>query len=111
MTGDLGPGRTDPEDLGAVFEPYLVAAAGRAADAGDDSLATLLRDASGAEVTFADPPVTSVEGDAQVAVDVTVRVPAADGVDESTERRLADALSEVAAADGYHVRHCRVVSD
>lgn len=108
MTDDLGPGRTEPADLDAVFRPYLSAAAGRAADVGDEAVAELLRDAEDVRVAFSEPPVTSVGGAAQAAVEVTVVMPAGHLVDASTLDRLAALLTDVASADGYQVRRCEI---
>lgn len=105
MTGDFA-GEQRAEDLRAVFAPYLAAAAGSATDAGDEEAAHTLQAAEGFDVAVADPPVTIVDGDTRVAVDVTLYVPNASRPDPSARDRLARLLSEASARDGYHVRRC-----
>ena len=60
MTGDFAPGVMPDEGLSATFAPYVMVAAGMAADRGEDDAAALLGDPGDLEVVFflrgEDPP-------------------------------------------------------
>ena len=106
MTGDFGAGVIPAGGLSATFAPYVMVAAGVAADRGEDDAAALLGDPGDVEVVFSDHPVTA-HGDLMlVAVDVTLHTPreASDGLPE----RLAGLLSETAQPDGYCVRRVQL---
>ncbi len=109
MTGDLGPGEMRADELATVFEPYLMSAAGLAAERQHESAAALLNDYDHVDVALADAPITASQGDARVAVDVVLTVADLPGGPEAdaARRGVADQLNEVAAADGYRVRTVR----
>jgi selenophosphate synthetase-related protein len=111
MTGDLGPGEFRSDNLTAVFEPYLLSAAGLAAEEQDNEAAALLRERLGVEVRFADMPITAAGGKPLAAVDVVLMLPEslARRVADGDRQRLADLLNEVAGPDGYHVRAVQTI--
>lgn len=110
MTGDLGPDQPPASDLSVQFEPYVVAAAGLAAEQGDEHVTALLGELSGFDARLSDAPVTSAQGQAYASVDLTLHLPPsyAGDRDEVIAGRIAELLNEVAAGDGYRVRNVTV---
>lgn len=83
-----------------MFTPFLIAAAGLAAERGDGPLADVLSDLQSVDVGFAEYPVTWSGAHAHAAVEVTLYARAADA---GVESRLVGLLNEIVEADGYHV--------
>ena len=106
MSGDFGAGVMPVEGLSATFAPYVMVAAGLAADRGEDDAAALLGDPGHVEVVFSDNPVTAHGDQMLVAVEVTLHTDheAADDLPQ----RLAGLLSETSQPDGYCVRRVQL---
>jgi hypothetical protein len=106
VAGDFGPGDVPDQTLSATFSPYVMVAAGVAADRGQEDAAELLGDPGDVEVVFSDNPVTAHGEQMLVAVEVTLHTEreAADDL----PARLAVLLSETAQPDGYCVRRVQV---
>lgn len=113
MTDDLGPGEMLGDGLADVFEPFLMAATGLAADRQDDDAAALLGGRTRVDVRFSDAPITSVGSHARASVEILVHLPPplARRATEDVCRRAATLIDQAACGDGYHVRRLRVAAD